>query len=321
MNIAVLDDYQRVAASSAAWDTLTDARVEFLHAPLQSDAEHAATLQPLDVIVAMRERTPFSAALLQALPKLRLLVTTGMRNASIDMAACRARGITVCGAPGSKESTGSTTELAWALILGLLKRIPLEQQALLEGRWQTGVTQSLAGKTLGLVGVGNLGSRMARVGNAFDMRVVAWSPNLTAERAQQAGVVAVDKQTLFATSDVVSLHLVLSPPTAGIVQRADLRAMKPTAILINTARAGLVEPSALLTALREQWIAGAGLDVFDSEPLAFDDPLRTLPNVLLSPHLGYVTDDNLRAFYGNAVDAIKAWQAGSPIRVLSAFSP
>ncbi|HEU0201033.1 MAG TPA: D-2-hydroxyacid dehydrogenase family protein [Burkholderiaceae bacterium] len=318
MNIAVLDDYQRVASGSAAWETLADSRVEFLHAPMQSDAERAATLQPFDVIVAMRERTPFSAALLQALPKLRLLATTGMRNASIDMAACRVRGITVCGAPGSKESAGSTTELAWALILGLLKRIPLEQRALLEGRWQTGVTQSLAGKTLGLIGVGNLGGRMARVGNAFDMRVVAWSPNLTPERAQQAAVVAVDKQTLFATADVISLHLVLSPSTAGIVQRADLRAMKPTAILLNTARAGLVEPGALLTALREQWIAGAGLDVFDSEPLALDDPLRTLPNVLLSPHLGYVTDDNLRAFYGNAVDAIKAWQAGAPIRVLSA---
>ncbi|HEU0201213.1 MAG TPA: D-2-hydroxyacid dehydrogenase family protein [Burkholderiaceae bacterium] len=318
MNIAVLDDYQRVAARAAAWDMLANARLQFLHEPMSSDAERAAKLQPFEVIVAMRERTPFSAALLQALPNLRLLVTTGMRNASIDMAACRARGITVCGAPGSKESAGSTAELAWALILGLLKRIPLEQQALREGRWQTGVTHSLAGKTLGLVGLGQLGSRMARVGQAFDMQVLAWSPNLTAERAQQAGVLAADKQTLFAQADVVSLHLVLSTSTAGVVQGTDLRAMKPTAIFINTARAGLVEPGALLTALREQWFTGVGLDVFGSEPLPADDPLRTLPNVLLSPHLGYVTDDNLRAFYGNAVDAIKAWQAGAPIRVLSA---
>ncbi|NLD55159.1 MAG: D-2-hydroxyacid dehydrogenase family protein [Burkholderiaceae bacterium] len=317
MKVLVLDDYLDIARGSADWSLLGhDAQVRVLQEHLASREARLRELRPFDVVVAMRERTPFPADLLEALPNLRLLVTTGTRNNSIDLAACQRLGITVCAAPG--DSSGSApAELAWGLILGLVKRIPMEHQALLAGRWQTGATGLIAGKRLGVVGLGKLGSQVAKVGAAFGMEVVAWSPNLTDERAAAAGVTRVGKADLFATADVVSLHLVASPATAGIVSRADLRAMKPSAFLVNTARAELVEAGALEEALAAGWIAGAGLDVFRTEPLPPDDPLRGLPNVILVPHLGYVTPETMTAFYRNAVEAIVAWAAGKPIRVLA----
>lgn len=317
MKVLVLDDYLGIARGSADWTQLgPDAEVRVLQEHVTGHEALVRELRPFDVVVAMRERTPFPAALLEALPGLRLLVTTGTRNNSIDLAACERLGITVCAAPG--DASGSApAELAWALILALVKRVPMEHQAVLAGRWQTGTTGLVAGKRLGVVGLGKLGTQVAKVGTAFGMDVVAWSPHLTAERAAAAGVTAVAKADLFASADVVSLHLVSSPATAGIVSRADLRAMKPGAFLVNTARAELVEAGALEEALAGGWIAGAGLDVFRTEPLPADDPLRRLPNVVLTPHLGYVTPETMTAFYRNAVEAIAAWAAGKPIRVLT----
>lgn len=316
MKILVLDDYIGVAEKSAAWATLpAGTELRILRQPLSSERDRITEFQPYDVIVAMRERTPFPASLIDALPNLRLLVTTGARNASIDMAACRRRGIVVCSAPGSPVSA-APAELTWALILALMKRIPMQHRSVLEGRWQTAMTGLLHGKLLGLVGLGSLGSQVAKIGAAFGMQVQAWSPNLTAARAAQAGASLVDKATLFTTSDVVSLHLVLSDTTMSIVQRADLRSMKRTAVFVNTSRADLVEADALEEALAAGWIEGAGLDVYRVEPLAADDPLLGFNNVILSPHLGYVTPENMQAFYGNALAAILAWSAGKPIRVL-----
>jgi phosphoglycerate dehydrogenase-like enzyme len=252
--------------------------------------------------------------LLERLPNLRLLVTTGGRNAAIDLEACRARGITVS---GTGNVGAPTAELAWGLILALVKRIPAEERALRAGAWQTGLTEGLAGKRLGVVGLGKLGTQVARVGQAFGMEVVAWSQNLTAERAAEGGVRRVEKQELFATSDVVSLHLVLGERTRGVVGAAELNAMKPTAWFVNTSRAGLVDEPALLAVLREQRIAGAGLDVFPIEPLPAHHPLLTLPNVVLTPHLGYVTRENYAVFYRDALEDILAWKAGAPVRVLT----
>jgi len=320
MKIAVLDDYLDSARGCADWTRL-DAEVVFFRDALPAhDDARAQALASFDAIVAMRERTPFSSALIARLPQLRLLVTTGMRNHAIDMAACRARGIDVCGAPGSPESAGATAELAWALMLALFKRIPQEHAVMTAGGWQTAPLEPLAGKRLGVVGLGNLGQRVARVGLAFGMEVAAWSPNLTDARADAVGVARVDKQALFATSDVVSLHLVLGEATRGIVDAAALAAMKPTAYLVNTARAGLVDQDALLEVLRTGRIAGAGLDVYPEEPLAADAAIRRLPCTVLTPHLGYVTPQNFSAFYRHAVDAIAAWAAGQPVRVLNSQS-
>ena len=317
LKILLLDDYQRRAREWADWSALPDTRVDVLEHALPDLASRAERFAGYQVIVAMRERTPFPDALLQALPDLKLLVTTGVGNAAIDIAACTRRGITVCAAPGSRASTGATAELAWALVLGLAKRLPQSRQALLDGQWQPEVTQSLSGRTLGLAGLGRLGQRMATVGAAFGMEVIAWSPNLTPGRAAPLGVEAVAKAELFRRADWLSLHLVLSESTRGIVGAEDFAAMKPQAFFINTSRAGLVAPGALLQALQQGRIAGAGLDVFDDEP-AVGDPLAALPQVLATPHLGYVTDDNLRAFYASAVQAIAAWRDGAPVRVLSA---
>jgi phosphoglycerate dehydrogenase-like enzyme len=315
LKIAILDDYQRVAPDLADWERLPDgSQILAFDRHIADMDELAAALQPCDAVILMRERTPFPAALIERLPHLRLLVTTGGRNASIDLEACRARGITVCGT----GSVGTpTAELTWGLILALVKRIPLEDRALRAGLWQTGLTQGLAGKRLGLLGLGKLGAQVARVGQAFGMDVVAWSQNLTPERAAEVGVRRVEKEELFAASDVVSLHVILSERTRGIVGAGELEAMKPTAFLINTSRAGLVDEAALLSALRERRIAGAGLDVFPVEPLPPGSPLLTLPNVVLTPHLGYVTRENYAVFYRDALEDILAWHAGAPVRVLT----
>jgi phosphoglycerate dehydrogenase-like enzyme len=315
MKIAILNDYQRVASELADWERLpAGSELVVFDRHIADREELTAALQPFEVIILMRERTPFPAALLERLPKLRLLITTGGRNASIALEACQARGITVCG-------TGTlgtpTAELAWGLILALVKRIPVEDRALRAGAWQTGLTEGLAGKRLGLVGLGKLGTQVARVGQAFGMEVVAWSQNLTHERAAEVGVRRVEKTELFATSDVISLHLILSDRSRGIVGAEELNAMKPTAWLVNTSRAGLVDESALLTALRDKRIAGAGLDVFPVEPLPTDHPLLSLPNVVLTPHLGYVTRENYAVFYRDALEDLLAWRAGAPVRLLT----
>ena len=320
MRILILDDYQHAALALADWNSL-GTRPDVLHDTAPDDDTRAALFAPYEVIVAMRERTPFSAALLARLPALRLLVTTGMGNASIDMQAAAAAGVTVCGAPGSQRSALATAEMAWALILALAKRLVPSQEALRAGRWQPEMAQSLAGRTLGLVGLGRLGQRMATIGTAFGMRVVAWSPHLTPERAAAGGAEAVDKHTLFATADVVSVHMVLATSTRSIVDRAALEAMPAHAFIVNTSRGPLIDRDALIDILRAGRIAGAGLDVFHTEPLPADDALLALPNLLASPHMGYVTDDNLRAFYRHAIDAISAWRAGTPIRVLNAPAP
>jgi phosphoglycerate dehydrogenase-like enzyme len=318
MRIAILDDYHGVAESYADWTALgPHAKVQVFHEYLSEGPGRIEALTPFDVIVAMRERTPFPAATIEALPNLKLLVTTGMRNNAIDMQACKARGVLVCGAPGSSQAVHATSELAWALTLALFKRIPQEQAAMRAGLWETGMPQILSGKRLGVVGLGKLGVATGTVGKAFGMDVAAWSPNLTDERAAQAGFKRVDKRELFATSDVVSLHLVLSERTRHVVDEAALAAMKPTAFLVNTSRAGLVDQAALFAALREDRLAGAGLDVYEVEPLPADDPIRAMDKVVLTPHLGYVSEPNFRDFYGNAVEAVKAWAQGAPIRVLS----
>ena len=315
MRVAVLDDYLNVAKGLADWNSL-GAEVVFFPEYIRPD-QCASVLAPFDVVVAMRERTAFPASLIQSLPVLRLLVTTGARNNSIDLDACRQKGVVVSGAPGDPLSAGATAELAWALLLGLFKGIALESANMQQGLWQTSMPHTLAGKRLGLLGVGNLGHRVGRVGVAFGMDVVAWSPNLTAERAKEAGVTMVDKRELFRSSDAISLHLVLSARTQGIVDAECIGAMKPTAFLVNTSRAGLVDLAALRQALARGLIGGAGLDVFEQEPLPADDPWRTLPRTLLTPHLGYATPENFAAFYPNVVSAIQAWRDGNPIRKLT----
>lgn len=315
MRVAILDDYQGVARDLADWSQLPPGSdLTVFDRPLGDEAAVAAALEPFDVLVIMRERTPFPASLIGRLPKLKLLVTTGARNNAIDLAACAARGIPVC---GTRMVGTPTAELTWGLILALAKRIPAEERALREGRWQTGLTGDLAGKRLGLVGLGKLGSKVAQVGLAFGMEVAAWSPNLTDERAAAAGVIRLEKRDLFATSDVVSVHLVLSERTRGVVGADEIGAMKPTAFLVNTSRAGLVDEAALAHALRHCHIGGAGIDVFPIEPLPENSLWLDLPNTVLTPHLGYVTRENYAVFYRDALEDILAWTAGSPVRLLS----
>ena len=315
MRIAVLDDYLQVAPGMANWQSL-NADVSFFSDFIEPHTS-AEVLAPFDVIVAMRERSAFPASLIKSLPNLRLLVTTGLRNNSIDLEACREQGVIVCGAPGDPMSRGATAEIAWALLLALFKKIPQEAENMKQGLWQTSMPPTLEGKRLGLLGAGHLGQCVARVGLAFGMDVVAWSPNLTEERAAKAGVKLVSKYDLFSTSDVVSVHLVLSERSRGIVDSASLESMKPTAYLINTSRAGLVDQGALKSVLEQGKIAGAGLDVFESEPLAPDNEWRFVPRTILTPHLGYSTPENFTVFYANVVEDIQAWMAGKPIRILT----
>jgi phosphoglycerate dehydrogenase-like enzyme len=319
MKIVVLDDYQQVARQFGPFDSLPDAQIEVLHEHIADAADLAAALRGAAVVVAMRERTPFRAETFDALPDLRLLVTTGLANASIDLVAAEAHGVTVCGTTmtGSAKSA-PTAELTWALILACRRHVVTEDRALRDGRWQTTVGTDLAGSTLGVLGLGKLGTQVARIAQAFDMRVVAWSENLTAQRAAEAGVTWVRKEELFANADVVSVHLKLSARTTGLVGAAELAAMKPSAILVNTSRGPIVDQNALVVALTAGTIAGAGLDVFDVEPLPRDNPLRGAPNTVLLPHLGYVTESSLRHMYQQVVEDIAAWSAGTPLRVLTA---
>jgi len=312
--IAVLDDYQQVARRFGDWDVLgPEVEVEAFAEHIGDPAGLAARLADFDIVVAMRERTPITAELLERLPKLQLLVTTGPRNAVIDVAAAAARGIPVVGTGGRLTPT---SELTWGLILALLRHIPAEDTAVRADGWQHTMGTELAGKTLGLLGLGNLGALVAVVGQAFQMQTIAWSQHLSAKRAEEVGVELVSKDELFARADVLSVHLVLSDRTRGLVGRAELAAMKPTAVVINTSRGPIVDEAALVDALRDGTIAGAGLDVFDQEPLPPDHPLRSAPNTVLTPHIGYVTDRLYARFYREIVEDIAAWLAGEPIRVV-----
>jgi len=314
--VALLDDYQGVALRMADWKSLP-AGTDVVAFPdhLADESALAARLADFDIVMAMRERTPFTRSLLERLPKLRLLITAGMRNASIDMKAAAERGVLVCGTSGLPYPTA---ELAWGLILGLMRRIPAEDRATREGRWQVSLGLGLNGKTLGVLGLGTLGSRVARVGRAFEMTVLAWSQNLTAARAEEVGATLVAKDELLARSDIVSIHLVLSERTRGLVGARELGLMKRTAYLVNTSRGPIVDEAALVRALREGTIAGAGLDVFEPEPLPADHPFRSRPNIVVTPHLGYVTEETYRVFYGHALEDVQAFLRGAPVRVLNA---
>jgi phosphoglycerate dehydrogenase-like enzyme len=313
MKAVVLDDYQEVAHTIVDWSVLGDAvGVEFLAEHLDGDAL-IGRISDFEIVVAMRERTAFPARVLRQLPKLRLLVTTGMRNAAIDLGAAKEAGVLVCGTEGL---TWSTAELTWGLVLASARNLIVEEASMRAGGWQRTVGTDLAGRTLGLVGLGHLGARVARYGLAFDMRVVAWSPNLTAERAAEHGVGYLPKDELFAQADVISIHLVLGRGTRGVVTESDLRRMKPTGYLINTSRGPLVEEAGLLRALREGWIAGAALDVYDTEPLLADHELRRVGNALLTPHIGYVTRDTYTSFFADVLEDIQAFLDGAPIRQL-----
>lgn len=316
LRCAILDDYQNAALAMADWTSLSDAiEIRTLHEPLVSQDDLVGAIGDCEIAVIMRERTPFPAALLARLPRLKLLVTTGMRNASVYMKAAAAQGIVVC---GTASQAHPPVELTWALILGLARQIVPETLALRRnGPWQSSVGMDLQGRRLGLFGLGKLGSRVAEIGLAFGMEVSAWSQNLTRERADSIGVrLAASKEELLEGSDVVSIHLVLGERTRGLIGAAELRRMQPTAYLVNTSRAGIVDQDALAEALEQRWIAGAGLDVFEVEPLPPDSVWRRLDNVLATPHLGYVSRSNYAIFYREAVENIRAYLDGAPIRRL-----
>ncbi|WP_199866132.1 D-2-hydroxyacid dehydrogenase family protein [Methylobacterium sp. Leaf361] len=312
----ILDDYQQAALALADWARLSDrVAISAISQHIPNPDDLVARIAQAEILVIMRERTPFPAALLERLPRLELLVTSGMRNLAIDLAAARARNVVVC---GTDSSPTPPTELTWALILGLARHVAPESLTLRAGGpWQSTIGTDLAGATLGVLGLGKIGTRVAEIGRAFGMRVIAWSPNLDDGRAAAAGVErATSKEALLEASDVVTIHLVLGDRTRGLLGAAELRRMRRDAFLVNTSRAPIIDQAALVQALEEGWIAGAGLDVFETEPLPADSPFRRLPNVLALPHLGYVSRNNYRTFFTQAVEDIEAWLAGAPIRQL-----
>ena len=314
LRIAVLDDFQDISGRYADWSALPEpTEVTVFRDHLDDEDAVADRLAPFDVVVAMRERTPFPRSLLDRLPALRLLVTTGAKNASIDVGAATENGVVVC---GTASLASGTPELTWALILAAARHLPDEVGNVRSGGWQTTVGADLAGARLGVIGLGRLGSRVARIGQAFEMDVVAWSANLTDERAAEVGVRRVDKEELLRTADVVTVHLQLSERTRGLLGAAELALMKPTALLVNTSRGPIVDEHALATALEEQRLAGAGIDVYDTEPLPADSSLRGLPNAVTTPHLGYVTHRTYELFYREAVEDVAAWMSGAPLRRL-----
>ncbi len=315
VQIAVIDDWQDVARDVVDWSVLEGiGEVTFVHDYPADNATLAERLGKYEVICVMRERTRFDADLLGRLPNLKLLVTGGMRNAALDMPAAAALGIQVCGTDSYKHAA---PELTWALIMAATRNLVTEANALRAGQWQQGLGGDLHGKTLGILGLGSIGQRVAQFGQVFGMRVIAWSENLTAERAAQAGVTYVSKQQLFEQADVLSVHLVLSERSRGLVDSQALEWMKPTALLVNTARGPIVDEAALIKALQKRRIAGAALDVFEQEPLPALHPFRTLDNVLATPHVGYVSRQNYQQFFRQMIEDIQAWAAGEPVRLLN----
>jgi len=315
LRVAILDDYQNVALKMADWSALKDkAEITVFNEHLGEAANVIKALKDFDVVCAMRERTPFRRETVQALPKLKLLLTSGARNASFDMDALKERGVVVCGTGGFGNSTAA---IAIGLILELTRKIGLENARLKAGApWQVTMGDDVEGKTLGLVGLGKLGQRVGTIAKALGMKVNAWSQNLTREKCDEAGVGYVTKDELMATSDVISIHLVLSQRSRGLISRADLARMKPTAYIINTSRGPIIDEDALLDTLKQKQIAGAGLDTFSVEPLPLDNPFRKLDNVVLTPHLGYVTEQAYRVYYSDMVADILGWLDGKPVRVI-----
>ncbi|WP_433583659.1 D-2-hydroxyacid dehydrogenase family protein [Paenibacillus amylolyticus] len=316
LRCAVLDDYQNVALTSADWSPLMDqVEIQTFNNYMGSEEKVIQELQDFDIVVLMRERTPFPEKVISQLPKLKLLITSGMRNASIDLKAAEKNGIIVCGTEGSSNPP---TELTWALILGLSRQLVTENNALRSNRnWQSTVGLDLHGRTLGLLGLGKIGTRMAEIAQAFGMNVMAWSENLTQEKAEKHGVIwSETKEQLLAQSDIVSIHLVLSDRTRNLIGQAEFQLMKSSALLINTSRAGIVDQEAMVEALQSGVIAGAGLDVYEQEPLPVNHVMRTLPNVLATPHLGYVTRGNYEIYYDHTVENIAMFLKGTPIRQL-----
>ncbi|WP_340401743.1 D-2-hydroxyacid dehydrogenase family protein [Paenibacillus sp. FSL H8-0079] len=316
LRCAVLDDYQNVALTSADWSPLMErVEIQTFNNYMGSEEKVIQELQDFDIVVLMRERTRFPENVISQLPRLKLLITSGMRNASIDLKAAEQNGIIVCGTEGSSNPP---TELSWALILGLSRQLVTENNALRSNRnWQSTVGLDLHGRTLGLLGLGKIGTRMAEIAQAFGMNVIAWSENLTREKAEKHGVIwAETKEQLLAQSDIVSIHLVLSDRTRNLIGQAEFKQMKPHALLINTSRAGIVDQEAMVKALQSGLIAGAGLDVYEQEPLPVNHIMRTLPNVLATPHLGYVTRGNYEIYYNHTVENIEMFLKGTPIRQL-----
>ena len=314
VQIAVIDDWQQVASGVVDWSVLASVgQVHFLHDYPADTATLIERLQGFEVICVMRERTTFDQALLQALPNLKLLVTGGMRNAAIDIPAAKALGIQVCGTDSYKHAA---PELTWALIMASTRNLLAEANSLRAGNWQVGLGGDLHGKTLGILGLGSIGQKVAAFAQVFGMRVIAWSENLTPERAAAVGVTWVSKQALFEQADILTIHLVLSERSRGLVDAEALGWMKPSARLINTARGPSVEEPALVRALRSGRLAGAALDVYSDEPLPVDHPFRRLPNVLATPHVGYVSEQNYRQFYQQMIEDIQAWANQTPVRVL-----
>jgi phosphoglycerate dehydrogenase-like enzyme len=313
---AILDDYQNVVLKVADWSKVkADVDIKVFNAHLGGPDNVIAALKGFQVVVAMRERTGFPRQVIEALPDLKLLITTGMRNASIDTEAAKARGVTVCGT-GSFGSP--TSSIAIGLMLELTRHIGYENARMHAGAaWQSTIGPDLEGLTLGILGLGKLGTRTANIAKAFGMKVIAWSQNLTAEKAQEAGVAYVGKDDLFRQSDFITIHVVLSPRTRGIIGAKELGLMKPTAFLINTSRGPIVDEAALLAALRDKKIAGAGLDTFDVEPLPLDHPLRKMDNVVLTPHLGYVSEQNYKNYFAGVVEDIRGFLDGKPVRVMT----
>jgi phosphoglycerate dehydrogenase-like enzyme len=317
LKLAILDDYQRVALRSASWERLKGVEISVFHEAFASLDEAARKLQPFDILCLMRERTAFPRALIERLPNLKVISLTGLRAGSLDSAACKERGIPISHT-GSGNGTGSTAELTWGLIIAAARGLAKGERNMRSGRWHEGLAPGMAlgGKRLGLLGLGKIGSRVAAIGSAFGMEVAAWSQNLTLARAAEAGALYVSKEELFAASDIVSIHLVLSDRTRGLVGASELSKMKPSAILVNVSRGPIVDEAAMLKALRNGRPGHAALDVYDREPLPADHPLRQLDNVTLSPHLGYVNEDNYRMLYSDTVENVAAWLEGRPVRLL-----
>jgi phosphoglycerate dehydrogenase-like enzyme len=313
--LALLDDYQGIAETIVPWHELPDLEVVAFSDHVQHTDDVVARLAAFDGVMAMRERTPFPRSVIERLPRLRLLVTTGPFNAAIDMQACADHGVVVSGTGGTASPTA---ELTWGLILALTRQISAEDASIRAGGWQRSVGIELEGRTLGVIGLGRLGKRVARVGLAFGMDVLAWSQNLTAEAAEAAGATIATLDDLLERSLVATVHLKLSERTTGIIGERELRALGPMSYLVNTSRGPIVDEAALVRALEEGWIAGAGLDVFDEEPLPPDHPLRRAPRTVLTPHIGYVTDACYKIFYDDAFEDVRAYLAGAPIRVITA---
>src|ERR1700720_1422472 len=320
MRLSILDDYQGVALDMADWSSVRARGIEIAveRFPFADEDDVVRSLADSEIVAAMRERTAFPKRVVDRLPKLKLLITTGMRNASFDMAALKDSHVTVCGTGGPGGGNEDTAELAWGLILGAARRIAEDDQFMRHGGWQTRIGHRIAGKTLGLLGLGRLGSAVARVGLAFEMKAIAWSQNLTAEKAAAQGVELVDKDELFSRSDVLSVHLVLSPRSRGLVGAREIGLMKKSAILVNTSRGPICDTDAVIAALKEGRLAYAGFDVYDKEPLPIDHKLRPCPNVILTPHIGYVTDENYRSSYPQIVENIMGFLDGKPRRVIGA---